>query len=314
MTPDEIAILQMVMTPGLGGRSLERILTKIQRENLSPADFLSLSPQAMALEYALKPEIVRVLHELLAQAQSMAQRLEEHRIKMLIKGRAEYPHRLQSRGKDAPAAVFARGNELLFPQSAIGFTGPRRPTPQGAKAANRYAARLSQIGANIVSGYADGVDLSAHQGALESGGTTTLVLAEGILQFRIKKEIAPYLREGNHLVVSEFSPNSAWLAGCAMQRNRTICALSQAVIAVEPGVKGGAYATAQAALRLKRPLFVIGDADRKSGSEGIRYFLDHGADLLPYGDEDGAVIDSILEALSKKEISAAAEEQPLLFD
>ena len=49
--------------------------------------------------------------------------------------------------------------------------------------------QLSGLDIAVVSGYASGVDIQTHYWALKSGGTTIIVLPEGINKFYIKKEL-----------------------------------------------------------------------------------------------------------------------------
>ena len=58
------------------------------------------------------------------------------------------------------------------------------------------------------------------------------------------------------IVVSEYMPRLPWFARNAMQRNRTLCGLSNAVVVIESGLKGGTFEAGKAALALRRPLFV----------------------------------------------------------
>ena len=108
---------------------------------------------------------------------------------------------------------------------------------------------------NIVSGYAAGVDMAAHRAALECGGTTVLVLCEGILNFNIKKEFKHIWDWERIAVVSEFLPGIPWSVRNAMQRNKTICALSRAMILIESGTKGGSIEAGRASLEMGVPLF-----------------------------------------------------------
>jgi DNA processing protein len=106
-----------------------------------------------------------------------------------------------------------------------------------------------------VSGGAKGVDIAAHKTALTHGGTTTVVLAEGILQYRMRHELRDIFDPARTLVVSEFFPEDPWIAGRAMQRNRTICALSRALVLIEARTTGGTFAAGEAALAMGVPLF-----------------------------------------------------------
>jgi DNA processing protein len=167
-----------------------------------------------------------------------------------------YPQALkQVLGEDAPVLLLCRGNLDLFRKVSVGFCGSREATEKGIATARESADLLAREGIHIVSGYAAGVDMSAHRAALEAGGTTTVVLAEGILRFRIKKEIRDQWDEQRTLVVSEFGANQPWSVSHAMQRNRTICGLSRAMILIEARTTGGSIQAGRDCLKLGLPLF-----------------------------------------------------------
>ena len=88
----------------------------------------------------------------------------------------------------------------------------------------RCGARL-----NVISGHAPGADLAAHQGAVEAGGVTILVLPEGILQFRLNAELRATFEQtpDRFVVVSEFPPRMPWSTRNAMIRNNTILGLAR---------------------------------------------------------------------------------------
>src|SRR5207244_3022158 len=141
------------------------------------------------------------------QAARLAEQLAAHGIRVLVKGLEPYPSSLTSvLGEAAPPVLFARGDLDILSRPGVGFAGSRKSSPRGLAIAGAAARELAQRGANIVSGYANGVDLAAHRAALEAGGATTLVLAEGILHFRVKSDLADVLEHGRYLVLSEFPP------------------------------------------------------------------------------------------------------------
>ena len=63
---------------------------------------------------------------------------------------------------------------------------------------------------SVVSGYAAGTDTAAHVAAIENGGNTIFVLAEGILNFSYKKQVKAHLTTQNHVFISQFYPDAQW--------------------------------------------------------------------------------------------------------
>src|SRR5262249_21335933 len=151
--------------------------------------------------------------------------------------------------KGAPPVLFARGNRAILDQPAVAFGGSRKASEQGLCWTTAFVTRLAAEDVNIVSGYANGIDLAAHRAALGAGGATTLVLAEGILRFTPKPEIAEFLDDDRVLIVSEFGPRVLWSVGNAMQRNGTVLGLADAVVLVESGREGGTFAAGEQALK-----------------------------------------------------------------
>ena len=178
-------------------------------------------------------------------------------------------------GKSVTAPIlFYRGNIDLIDKAGIGMSGSRAVTTVGMKAANTCGFEVSRRGLVVVSGYAKGVDSETHLSALRSGGSTVIVLAEGIDHFRVKKDFAEHFDPERTLVISQFAPAQPWSAYAAMARNAVIFGLGLALVIIEAGEKGGTLAAGQAALKLGRPVFVLdfGDAtppgNRKLIEEG----------------------------------------------
>ena len=153
----------------------------------------------------------------------------------------------------------------------------------------------------FVSGFAAGVDMSAHRAALAAGGTTTVVLAEGILGFRVKKEIRDFWDEGRTLVVSEFGPNLPWSVSHAMQRNKTICGLSRAMVLIEARNTGGSIEAGRACQRMGLPLFAAVYEGSPESATGNEELLRIGAKrLMKSKSRDLPNINPIIEAIASE--------------
>jgi len=182
---------------------------------------------------------------------------EESRIFTLIKGGPGYPASVTDalKGK-APEVLYCIGNLSLLENAGIGFCGSRKASAKGLETARDCARQIGEMGINVVSGNAAGVDFEAHKAALDGGGSTILVLPEGINHFRVKRAFDSVWDWQKVLVVSQFDPDAAWKTFRAMERNQLIIALSKAMIVIEAGETGGTLNAGMATLKIGRPLFV----------------------------------------------------------
>ena len=283
-SPIERLAVRLQHCPGVGPVAVRALLGRIRHSGLTPEEWWALNDTDWQAKFGMRPASIQALRQQEATVHVLLEKLTLQGVRILVAGTSQYPARLSSMlGSTAPPILYALGNLELFDRPSVGFCGSRKASPKGLAVASECARILAEEGVNIVSGYASGVDLTAHEAALAAGGTTTLVLAEGIQHFRIKQTLRPYLvgaDEDRYLAVSEFPPTLAWKAHSAMTRNRTICGLSQALIVIESGLEGGTFEAGKTALALNEPLFCIEYADPAPAAAGNPYFLSHGAHAL----------------------------------
>ncbi len=168
-----------------------------------------------------------------------------------------YPHTLRTFLKSAtPPVLSVIGNAELLKTKMVAFSGSRNVSEKGIKITQNCVEQLAEDSISIVSGYARGVDFTAHYTALKTGGSTIIVLPEGINHFRVKKELKDVWDWNRVLVISEFQPDEKWMASRAMKRNNTIIALSDIVVVIEAGETGGSLDAGEKTLQIGKCLFV----------------------------------------------------------
>lgn len=199
------------------------------------------------------------------QLRAVAEGLLSHDVTAVLRETSEYP-RLLDHIPNAPPVLFCSGQLSLLSAPSVGMCGSRKVSTEGLRAATSCGSVAASQGLVAVSGYARGVDMATHVSALESGGTTIIVLPEGINHFRVKQEIASVWDLSRALVVSQFSPTQTWNTGGAMTRNSVIIGLSLALVVVEAGERGGTLSAGQRALDLGRRVIALQFSDMSPGN------------------------------------------------
>lgn len=198
-----------------------------------------------------------------------------------------YPDSLKKLGDHAPLVLSYIGNTDLLKKDSVGFCGSRSASGKGLTVTKDCAEQLVNYDFVIISGYASGVDITAHKTALENNGETIIVIPEGINHFRIKEDVQKIWDWKKVLVISEFMPDAAWSVSNAMQRNSTIVALSNAMILIESSASGGSMDAGKKALEMKKPLYTPFYEGMPESAVGNRILIEKGAIKLGRKRETG---------------------------
>jgi putative DNA methylase len=296
---NEIYYLKLLTTKGIGPKTLLKILERLRQRGETVENFFEIPSHVWRAEFGLSNELVTALQQQNGQAEAYLSALKEKGIRMLAIGAPGYPAELRKQlGEDAPPILFYWGNLDILGKLAVGFTGARDVSQQGLEATADIAGQLAKLAINVVSGHARGTDATAHRSALQVGGVTTMVLAEGILNFSMRAELKALANPDRMLVLSQFSPRLPWRVHNAMTRNAVICAIADAMVLIESGLRGGTFEAGKTALRLGKPLYVLEYANPPESATGNQYFFDQGAQPVRRSKITGkANVDPILSSI-----------------
>lgn len=272
---ERVALLALMLTPGLGATTARHALAMAGRAGLRLGELLRLPARERAALAA--PGDHRTPHHLNqcgaehhARAAELTARVDRLGGRAFIAGDAGYPEAmLRDLGPAAPPLVFALGDNGLLERPSAAVVGVRTPSPEGAALAASCAAVFAREGIVVVSGGAQGVDTAAHRAALDAGGATVVVLPQGLLTYSPPPEIAQALRDGRAALLSRCAPDTPWETYAAVERNAVIAALARLVCVVEPGRAGGSVRTARCALERGKPVLVAGNPHRPGFAEAL---------------------------------------------
>ncbi|MCL2807062.1 MAG: DNA-processing protein DprA [Coriobacteriia bacterium] len=221
----------------------------------------------------------------------------------LLPGSPLFPHQLLEL-KDRPKKLYALGNVKALNAPAVAIVGARKATSYGLECAQRFARKAAEKGITIVSGGAIGCDMAAHQGALEAGGQTIVVLGSGadvVYPLRARSLFKEVLA-ARGVLLSEAPWGSAPLAWAFSKRNRIIAALAKATLIVEAGLPSGTFQTADHTLALGNEVLVVPGPIYSKESRGSNRLLVQGA--LPIVDDES--FDDALEHIFGSEYASLA--------
>jgi DNA processing protein len=176
---------------------------------------------------------------------------------------------------DAIPALYVQGDWPLD-QRAITIVGTTTPAPAARQWAHRFAGEAAARGWIVVSGLALGIDGAAHQGALDAGGRTVAVVADGadaLFPVEHRTLARRILREGGS-IVSVSPPGTHGGRSGLLLRNQITSALSQIVITAQSRAWDGAMATLRHGFRQGKLIAALVPLE---GTDHIRW---RGNDLL----------------------------------
>ncbi|MCK8602005.1 DNA-processing protein DprA [Desulfoferrobacter suflitae] len=275
---ERIAWLTLTLIPGLGNRSILRLIEHFG----SPLGVLRAAPKAVAGVPGLRDKAKQALLKkaTMRSPEFEFKRLQDQQVQLLCLNDADYPANLRAI-PDPPAVLFVKGTIEARDLVSVSVVGSRAASPLGIAFTERLCMDLSQYGVTIVSGLAVGIDSAAHRGALRGKGRTLAVLGCGLdIEYpRINRALRGQIIKAGALL-SEFPLETLPSAGNFPMRNRIISGLSLGVVVVEAAHRSGSLITARFALEQGREVFAVPGMARHYRSVGPHRLLKQGAKLV----------------------------------
>lgn len=186
----------------------------------------------------------------------------------------------------------------------LSIVGARKASAHGRDVARAFGGELAARGLTIVSGFARGIDATAHRAAAEvAGGATVAVLGCGLGvdyprgRLRLRQEIR---RCG--ALLTEFPCAAEPLPYNFPIRNRLIAALGHGTLVVEATAKSGSLITARLALELGRDIYAAPGRIFDPKAAGPNTLIRDGAFLVQHPDDvmltlPQSIIDQLHDAI-----------------
>lgn len=262
---------------GIGPASLKEIHNKLSDSGLSISDIFDLSPEEIKSEFDFNDKVASAFKSssgFLPAVEEEYMHLIDAGVEVLPFFSKKYPQRLHNvLGNNIPPFLYLFGNSDVLNSRGAAIIGDSKISSRGEFIAYNAARELASRNINVISGFANGADLTAHRGALEHGGITTAFVPYGILKLNIPDSIKHVYDPSRMAAVSIFPPGHTPDMYAAYIRNRVICALASAVYIVEAPDEGGIFEAAKSAHALNVPLYTTEYAEYPPTASGNKKIM-----------------------------------------
>ncbi len=210
---------------------------------------------------------------------------------------------------EPPLVLFGKGNRALLNERKFCVVGSRRTPAWAGELAREITSRVAKH-FTVVTGFAEGGDRAAIDGALDSGNLICVLpcglgecypAAHTALKERIEKK---------GLLLSEYPSREKLKPYYFHARNRILAGLGEGVFVLSAGEKSGALITANYALEYGRDVFAFPYSPNAVQGAGCNDLIKKGAYLVSESEDILSVYG--IEEVAKREISLNEEETKLL--
>jgi len=273
---EEIAYwMALAHTEHIYTKRKNEIIVACYNKKVSIVDFFQANEEQWKNEYMVKEEEIEFLNEAkskVANYSFTAEDLLEQGYKIIPITSEVYPAAVKKNLKyNSPVIFYTKGNTALLNQKSVAIVGSRNAKPISLTFTDNIAKSSAQREMTVVSGYAKGVDREALEASVAVGGTSIIVLPQGITTFGTGfKALHKYISTGKVVVVSAFAPTAPWSVGLAMARNPIIYAFADEIYVAESDNKGGTFAGVTDGLKKNRVIYVrLADNKEKCANQQL---------------------------------------------
>lgn len=281
MSPRTLS-LHLALTPGIGGRTVARVIARNELLGRTATQFLNLAPEVWREEYRLTIKASEALRIADRDATEAAEReFAVQGLTWITAADAHFPTQLEEFDPDPPGVLFLYGNLKLLDAETFCVLGSRGTTPKGLEQIEQLAEDGVLAGEVVVAGH----DRPEYQRAaivpLRWGAPRILCLDRGmydVLGRDLKSEAFRAARLWRYefdprtdLVISPFRPSAGYHGVNNQLRDRLVAGISRRIDIVHLSAGGNMEKLAKLALKCQRRLRVPADS----------HLLTAGAEPLP---------------------------------
>ena len=212
--------------------------------------------------------------------ESLISNLEKNDVKAITYLSKGYPKPLLEL-KDYPLVIYCKGNYKLLNERLFSVVGSRRSLPASIELTKTFSKTLSGAGFTMVSGYADGIDKTVLESALNCGSSPISVVAGGIdeaISGSMGQLLERVAKQG--LIISEkplkVNPKPFYFP----LRNRLIAVLGEGLLVINGSMNSGVKYTYQYATEYGKKVFAIPYGVGIASGEITNHIIKQGAMLV----------------------------------
>lgn len=252
--------------------------------SLRPGDLLEEKGRSKLNDF-ISTDVARdVLAQLLDRGAALAlmtERWAGSGIWVIGRGDSTYPSRFKSYLQHAaPPFLFGVGVQENLQKGGVAIVGSRHASEEDLEFGRKLGKACAARGIPVISGAAKGIDMESMMAAVDNGGISIGILAEGLGRISLSAQFHDGIVDGRLVLLSPFDPDSRWFAHSAMDRNKLVYGLADAAVVVaSTDGQGGTWAGATEAIRRSKiPVYVKASGCIPAGN---RHLLEIGARALP---------------------------------
>jgi len=199
--------------------------------------------------------------------------VEKYKITPLFLTDKNYPQRLLN-CYDSPSILYYKGNADLNSPKIIAIVGTRTHNEYGKTLCEKLIEELASEDVIIISGLAFGIDSIAHKTSVKYNVKTIGVMAHGL------DMVYPSQNSGlakqmitNGGLLTEFKSQTKPDRQNFPSRNRIVAGISDAIVVIESGIKGGSLITAELGNGYNKDVFAFPGRVNDTKSEGCNFLI-----------------------------------------
>lgn len=258
--------LRLAMTPGIGGKTVTKVISRNDMIGRSHEEFFRLGPEALRSEYRINAKAASALKSApdLPALGKLEKRMSELGVALVTAADAHYPAVVEAFDPHPPGVLFLYGNQSLLKARTFCVLGSRASLPADLDLIEKLTEEGVLNGEVLVTGH----DRPEYQRSavvpLRWGAPRILCLDRGLFKvlgddlrdeaFRAARLWRYEFDPSTDLVVSPFRPHADFLGVNNQVRDRLVASLSHRLDFVSANPGGNMLRLAKAALKDGRPV------------------------------------------------------------